>query len=53
VLPTAFALSMKLVAQYRQFASECHELAAITDEPEKKQMLESLARAWERVANER
>jgi hypothetical protein len=44
---------MKLVAQYWQFAEECRKLAVTTDEPEAKQMLQSMARAWERVANER
>jgi hypothetical protein len=44
---------MKLVAQYRQFAKECRKLAVVTDAPEAKQILESMARAWERVANER
>jgi hypothetical protein len=44
---------MKFVAQYRQFAKECRKLAVTMDQPERKQMLESMARAWERVANER
>jgi len=45
---------MKLVAQYRQFAAECRKLAADNmDSSAEKQRLESMARAWERVANER
>jgi hypothetical protein len=44
---------MKLVAQYRQFADECRKLAADVDRSADKQTLQSMARAWERVANER
>ena len=44
---------MKLVAQYRQFAAECRELAGDMDRSADKQRLESMARAWDRVANER
>jgi hypothetical protein len=44
---------MKLVAQYRQFAEECRKLAAEINQLGGKQSLESMARAWERVANER
>jgi hypothetical protein len=43
---------MKLVAQYQQFAEECRRLAADTDQSADKQRLESMARAWERVAYE-
>jgi hypothetical protein len=46
-------LSMKLVAKYRQFAEECRKLAGINDDFQSKQTLESMARAWERVASER
>jgi hypothetical protein len=44
---------MKLVAQYRQFAEECRKLAFTIEKREGKQTLQSMARAWERVANER
>ena len=32
---------------------ECRKLAAKVDRPEDKQVLETMARAWDRVANER
>ena len=44
---------MKTVAEYRMYAAECHKLAAKTARPEDKQALETIARAWERVADER
>jgi excinuclease UvrABC nuclease subunit len=44
---------MRLVAQYRQFAQECRRLAADRKQSAEKQMLESMARAWDRVADER
>ena len=44
---------MKTVAEYRLYAEECRRLAASTARPEDKQALETIARAWERVADER
>jgi hypothetical protein len=44
---------MKTVAEYRMYAEECRKLAAKTDRPEDKQALETIARAWDQVANER
>ena len=41
---------MTLEAQYRLFADECRKLAAKISHPDDKQALESMARAWERVA---
>jgi hypothetical protein len=47
------ARRMKTVAEYRMYAEECRKLAARTARAEDKQALEVIARAWERVANER
>jgi hypothetical protein len=44
---------MKTVAEYRLYAEECRKLAAKTTRPEDKQALETIARAWERVGDER
>ena len=44
---------MKTVAEYRLYAEECRRLAVNTARPEDKQALETIARAWERVADER
>jgi hypothetical protein len=44
---------VKAVAEYRLYAEECRRLAANTARPEDKQALETIARAWERVADER
>jgi hypothetical protein len=41
---------MELVVQYRLCAEECRRLSTKISEPEEKQALESMARAWERVA---
>lgn len=35
------------------YAEECRKLAAKTERPEDKQALETIARAWDRIANER
>jgi hypothetical protein len=42
---------MELVVQYRLFAQECRNLSAKIGQPEEKQALESMAKAWERVAD--
>ena len=44
---------MQLVAKYRQHADQCRELAAKIHSPEFKRVLETMAREWETVANER
>jgi hypothetical protein len=44
---------VKAVAEYRLYAEECRRLAAKTARPEDKQALETIARAWEQVADER
>jgi len=44
---------MRLAAQYRQLAEECRRLAAHRGQSAEKQRLESMARAWARVADER
>ena len=44
---------MKTVAEYRLYANDCRKLAAKTALSEDKQALESIARAWERLADER
>lgn len=44
---------MKTVAEYRLYADECRKLAATAARPQDKQALESIARAWDRVADER
>jgi hypothetical protein len=41
---------MELIVQYRQFAEECRKLSAKIGQPQERQALESMARAWERVA---
>jgi hypothetical protein len=44
---------VKTVAEYRLYAEECRRLAAKTARPEDKQALETIARAWDRAADER
>ena len=43
---------MKSVAKYRLYAEECRGLAAKTARPQDKQALETIARAWDGVADE-
>jgi hypothetical protein len=43
---------MKTVAENRLYAEECRKLAAKTARPEDEQAQETIARAWERVADE-
>ena len=45
--------SVKTVAEYRLYAEESRRLAAKMARPEDKQALETIARAWDRVADER
>jgi hypothetical protein len=42
---------MKLVAECRLYAEECRKLAAQMSQPEEKQALETMARAWDNAAN--
>jgi hypothetical protein len=42
---------MKTVAEYRLYAEECRKLAAQMSQPEEKQALATMARAWENAAN--
>jgi hypothetical protein len=44
---------MKTVAEYRSYADQCRKLAAKVSRLEDKEALEYIARAWDRVANER
>jgi hypothetical protein len=44
---------VKPVAEYRLYAEECRKLAAKMARPQDKQALETIARAWDRVADER
>ena len=44
---------MKTVAEYRLYAEECRRLGARIARPEDKQALETIARAWDRLADER
>lgn len=45
--------SVKTVAEYRLYAKECRRLATKTEWPDDKQALQTIARAWDRVADER
>jgi hypothetical protein len=45
--------SVKTVAEYRLYAEESRRLAAKMARPEDKQALETIARAWDSVADER
>jgi hypothetical protein len=44
---------MKTVAEYREFARACAELAAKLADPKDKEAALLMASAWEKVANER
>jgi hypothetical protein len=44
---------MITVAEYRQFARACREMAARIDDSQDRKALELQASAWEKVANER
>jgi hypothetical protein len=44
---------MKTVAEYREFAAKCRELAAVLSNPKDRQALELMAASWEKIANER
>jgi hypothetical protein len=44
---------MKTVAEYRTYAAECRRLAARLLRLEDKQALETIAQAWDNLADER
>ena len=44
---------MKTVAEYRAYATECRKLIASVTRLEDKRTLESIARAWDNLADER
>jgi hypothetical protein len=44
---------VKTVAEYREFATECHKMAAKMTDPQDRKALELQASAWEKVANAR
>jgi hypothetical protein len=44
---------MKTVAEYREFAEKCRELAAKLTDPNDKRAIELMAAAWQKVANKR
>jgi hypothetical protein len=44
---------MRLVAEYRRLADEYRKLSGKLTRPKDKKALELMARAWDRVANER
>jgi hypothetical protein len=44
---------MKTVAEYRQFAASCRELANKITDPKDKHAVELMADAWDKVANDR
>ena len=41
---------MKTVAEYRQFAASCRDLAAKISDPKDKRDVEIMAEAWDKVA---
>jgi hypothetical protein len=44
---------MLKVAEYRQHAADCRNMAAKTKDPDQRKMLEDMAAAWEGLATER
>ncbi len=44
---------MKTVAEYREFAAQCREMAVKMTDPQDRKALELQASAWEKVANAR
>lgn len=44
---------MKTVAEYREFAAKCRELAARMTDPQDRRALELQASAWDKVADAR
>jgi len=50
---TPWGSSMKTVAEYREFAAKCREMAARMTDPQDRRALELQASAWEKVADAR
>jgi hypothetical protein len=44
---------MQTVAEYREFAAKCREMAAKMTDPKDRRALELQASAWEKVADQR
>ena len=44
---------MKTVAEYREFAERCRELAAVLSNPKDRQALELMASSWDKAAEQR
>jgi hypothetical protein len=44
---------MRTVAEYREYAEASRDLASKTTDPNDKHALELMAKAWDKVANER
>jgi hypothetical protein len=44
---------MLKVAEYREHAADCRNMAAKTKDPDQRKMLEDMAAAWEGLATER
>jgi hypothetical protein len=44
---------MLKVAEYRQHAADCRNMAAKNKDPEQRKMLEDMAASWDRLAAER
>jgi hypothetical protein len=44
---------MKVVAEYKQHAKQCRELAARMARSDDRKLLEEIAKAWEKIASVR
>jgi hypothetical protein len=44
---------MHTVAEYRRYAEQCRELATKLTDPKDKRAIETMAKAWDKVANQR
>jgi predicted alpha/beta hydrolase len=53
LLPASRQFEMKTVAEYRQFATWCRELAMKITDPKDRHAVELMAAAWEKVASDR
>lgn len=51
--PASRQFQMKTVAEYRQFAAWCRELATKITDPKDRHAVELMAEAWEKVASDR
>jgi hypothetical protein len=50
--PPGGCISMETIRDYRKFAEECYRLARGIKDPEHKKILEEMAEAWLRLADE-